>query len=171
MAVYIPKTEQLVQRSYILIITLILIYTCFLCTWYLIYFQVGSLENFNHQPGGGNFEVPHQPLRLKQVKSKIGSLDNSKHIPRGGKKKIPQNSVSCESVQLVGINGQLLIATSYNKGCSVSASNLIYGSSKSFTSEGRCFKFLSPYFEESWTETIVLTILVEKLFWNLGRQM
>mgnify|MGYP001792386254 FL=1 len=75
------------------------IYSYLVNLQYFILKQVGSLENFYHQPGGGNFEVLHKPLNLKKVKSKVGSLDNSKHIPQGGKKKIPQQSVSfvCET--------------------------------------------------------------------------
>lgn len=59
-----------------------------------IYFaQVGSMENYNHQPGGGNVKIIHKPLDLKVVKSKVGSMDNSKHIPKGGKRKIKQYEV------------------------------------------------------------------------------
>ncbi|KAI2810311.1 hypothetical protein RDWZM_002678 [Blomia tropicalis] len=49
--------------------------------------RVGSLQNANHKPKGGNVRVTTQKLDWN-VKSKVGSLDNVKHSPGGGNVRI-----------------------------------------------------------------------------------
>ena len=54
------------------------------------------MDNYFHQPGGGDVKILHKPLNVKSVKAKVGSLENSKHVAQGGKRKIPQHEVRKE---------------------------------------------------------------------------
>lgn len=44
---------------------------------------MGSLDNKDHKPGGGDKKIETQKLSIK-AQSKIGSKDNMKHKPGGG---------------------------------------------------------------------------------------
>ncbi|XP_064643782.1 microtubule-associated protein 2-like [Lineus longissimus] len=49
--------------------------------------KVGSLDNVDHQPGGGNIKVANIPPRWDTT-AKVGSLEKSNHEPGGGNVKI-----------------------------------------------------------------------------------
>jgi hypothetical protein len=50
--------------------------------------KVGSLENIQHTPKGGDKKIFSQKLDFSKVSSKVGSKDNLSHSPAGGDKKI-----------------------------------------------------------------------------------
>ncbi|XP_067943096.1 microtubule-associated protein tau-like [Watersipora subatra] len=64
--------------------------------------KIGSLDNYDHQPGGGDIKILHKPLDVSFVKSKVGSLDNSKHIAKGGKRKIPHFELNWDAKSKIG---------------------------------------------------------------------
>lgn len=45
--------------------------------------KIGSLENKDHKPGGGDKKIESQKVAFK-AQSKVGSKDNIKHKPGGG---------------------------------------------------------------------------------------
>lgn len=49
--------------------------------------KVGSLDNKDHKPGGGDKKIESQKLKF-QAQSKVGSKDNIKHKPGGGEVKV-----------------------------------------------------------------------------------
>ena len=49
--------------------------------------KVGSLDNINHKPAGGQKKIFSEKPKF-EAKSKCGSLDNIKHKPAGGDKKV-----------------------------------------------------------------------------------
>ncbi|XP_037051177.1 microtubule-associated protein tau isoform X4 [Bradysia coprophila] len=47
--------------------------------------KIGSLENANHKPGGGDKKIESVKTEFKdKAKPKVGSKDNVKHVPGGG---------------------------------------------------------------------------------------
>lgn len=52
--------------------------------------KIGSLENANYKPGGGDKKIETRKLEFHAA-SKVGSLINSKHVPGGGKVKVCNN--------------------------------------------------------------------------------
>lgn len=56
--------------------------------------KIGSLDNANHKPAGGDVKILHKPLQIKEVQSKIGSLGNAAHVPGGGNVRISEYTVN-----------------------------------------------------------------------------
>jgi len=54
--------------------------------------KIGSLENANHKPGGGNVRIESKKVQV-EARSKIGSLENASYKPGGGDKKIESRKV------------------------------------------------------------------------------
>ncbi|UYV69683.1 MAPT [Cordylochernes scorpioides] len=51
--------------------------------------KIGSLDNADHRPGGGNVKIPDYKLDFrKKAQAKVGSLDNVDHKPGGGEVRI-----------------------------------------------------------------------------------
>lgn len=51
--------------------------------------KIGSLENANHKPGGGDKKIETIKTDFKdKAKPKVGSKDNVKHVPGGGDIKV-----------------------------------------------------------------------------------
>lgn len=63
--------------------------------------KIGSLENAQHHPGGGDKKIFDAKTRYS-VNSKVGSLDNSKHIPGGGDKQIFSSTINWNTGSKVG---------------------------------------------------------------------
>ena len=63
--------------------------------------KVGSFDNFQHQPGGGNVQIVDHPQKVNK-KSKVGSLDNLHHVPQGGLVTIVDNPTIWQSSSKVG---------------------------------------------------------------------
>lgn len=69
--------------------------------------KVGSLDNINHKPGGGDKKVFDEKVHvlkekiISKAKPKIGSLDNIKHKPGGGDKKIFDEKVHALKEKIV----------------------------------------------------------------------
>ncbi|CAG8828833.1 22860_t:CDS:2, partial [Gigaspora rosea] len=63
--------------------------------------RVGSLDNIDHVPGGGEKYIPMKippKIPLSAVKSKVGSLNNIHHTPGGGDIKIFSRKLSYRDV-------------------------------------------------------------------------
>jgi len=63
--------------------------------------RVGSLDYFNHRPGGGDKKIASQKLEWKG-QSKVGSIDNIKHRPGGGNIKIENRKIDLKAKSKVG---------------------------------------------------------------------
>jgi hypothetical protein len=63
--------------------------------------RIGSLDNYDHIPGGGDKPIPNYPVKMNG-KSKIGSLDNFEHVPGGGHVVLPKKSVKWKSGSKIG---------------------------------------------------------------------
>ncbi|KAH9524358.1 hypothetical protein Btru_054263 [Bulinus truncatus] len=63
--------------------------------------KVGSLENADHIPGGGDVAIPHLKLNWKR-KSRVGSLENIHHHPGGGEVYIMNQHLEWRSKPRVG---------------------------------------------------------------------
>lgn len=51
--------------------------------------KIGSLENANHKPGGGDKKIESIKTEFKdKAKPKVGSKDNVKYVPGGGDIKV-----------------------------------------------------------------------------------
>lgn len=49
--------------------------------------KIGSLDNKDHKPGGGDKKIESQKVKFN-AQAKIGSKDNIKHKPGGGEVKV-----------------------------------------------------------------------------------
>ncbi|KAF9926720.1 hypothetical protein FBU30_003752 [Linnemannia zychae] len=56
--------------------------------------KVGSMENINHVPQGGNLKIFSERLNPPVVQSKVGSLEYINHIPQGGNLKVFSEKLS-----------------------------------------------------------------------------
>uniref|UniRef100_A0A915EC31 Microtubule-associated protein n=1 Tax=Ditylenchus dipsaci TaxID=166011 RepID=A0A915EC31_9BILA len=56
--------------------------------------KIGSLQNAEHKPSGGNVKIFSRRIQLDSVQSKVGSLENAAHVPGGGNVKVSDYAVS-----------------------------------------------------------------------------
>ncbi|KAG0297296.1 hypothetical protein BGZ96_007033 [Linnemannia gamsii] len=61
--------------------------------------RVGSMENINHAPQGGNLKVFSEKLNAPKVQSKVGSMEYINHTPQGGNLKIFNEKLRAPKVQ------------------------------------------------------------------------
>ncbi|KAG0305378.1 hypothetical protein BGZ97_001130 [Linnemannia gamsii] len=61
--------------------------------------KVGSMDNINHAPQGGNLKIFSEKLNAPKVQSKVGSMDNINHAPQGGNLKIFSEQLRAPKVQ------------------------------------------------------------------------
>lgn len=61
--------------------------------------KVGSMENINHAPQGGNLKIFNEKLNAPKVQSKVGSMEYINHMPQGGNLKIFNEKLRAPKVQ------------------------------------------------------------------------
>jgi len=63
--------------------------------------KIGSLENANHKPGGGDKKIETlKPDFKDKAKPKVGSKDNVKYVPGGGDIKVSLSKAQCLSTTI-----------------------------------------------------------------------